>query len=94
MYHFNRFTYTFHTDPAHGWLEVPIELLQELNISNKISEFSYINYTETSAYLEEDCDAPILLKAYKEKYGEKIKFDEQHTNRESFVRELPSYYEV
>ena len=94
MYHFNRYSYNFYTDPSHGWLEVPIELLQELNISNKISRCSYIDHTETNVYLEEDCDAPVLLKAFKEKYNESLEFDEVHTNDESFVRELPSYYEV
>jgi len=60
-------TYTFYSDPSHGWLEVPNIELQELDIFNKISQYSYIN--KDMAYLEEDCDANIFINAYKLKYS-------------------------
>ena len=60
-------TYTFHSDPSHGWLEVQKKELEELNIINKVSEYSYIN--NDLVYLEEDCDAFIFINAFKSKFG-------------------------
>ena len=62
-------TYTFYSDPSHGWLEVQKKELEELNIFNKISEYSYIN--GDLVYLEEDCDLSLFIKAYKNKYNTK-----------------------
>lgn len=56
-------TFDFISDPGHGWLKVPIALLVQLNIVDKISGYSY--QRDNYAYLEEDCDAPLLLNALK-----------------------------
>jgi predicted acyltransferase (DUF342 family) len=60
-------TYTFYSDPSHGWLEVQRKELKELNILNNVSEWSYIK--GEFVYLEEDCDANIFINAYKSKFG-------------------------
>jgi len=57
---------TFHTDPGHGWLEVPHAELKELGIDSKISEYSYHN--SGIVYLEEDCDAGVFIDAIKAKH--------------------------
>lgn len=49
----------FQCDPAHGWLSVKRQLLVDLGILNKVSQYSY--QRGKSVYLEEDCDASILL---------------------------------
>lgn len=49
------------SDPSHGWVKVPIKLLQQLNIDGKISSYSY--YRAGFAYLEEDCDLSIFMAA-------------------------------
>lgn len=54
--------FTLHEDAAHGWLEVPYALLQTLEITDKISAFSYRK--DDTAYLEEDADLTIFAKAY------------------------------
>ena len=64
--------YEFHSDAGHAWLAVPIHHIEELDIASEISTFSHMN--DGIAYLEEDCDAPLFLKAYKSKYGENAKF--------------------
>ncbi len=51
-------TLTFHSDPGHGWLEVPQNMLPP-EIRAKISHYSYQN--SESYFLEEDCDAAIAL---------------------------------
>lgn len=60
--------FRFIHDPGHGWLEVSISLLDTLNIKNQISEYSYVY--NGKAYLEEDCDMPIFLNAYKASFGD------------------------
>jgi hypothetical protein len=81
---------TFHTDPGHGWVECPISLINELNIKNKISPYSYRRGDK--AFLEEDCDAGLLIDALKAK-GETVEIAEKNEPRnESFVRNLPSFY--
>jgi hypothetical protein len=54
--------YIFHEDAGHGWLEVPLEALRTLSIGKKISPYSYVHGDK--AYLEEDRDAPIFMKAW------------------------------
>ena len=64
--------YNFHSDPGHGWLEVPLDEVK--HIASKITGYSYIR--GDNVYLEEDCDARIFLKKYMEVYGETAKWDE------------------
>jgi hypothetical protein len=52
--------YIFHEDGGHGWLQVPLEELQELNIDDQISSYSYVD--DDYVYLEEDQDMSIFLK--------------------------------
>ena len=52
-----------HNDPAHGWVEVPITLLRDLDIVGDITSFSYLSDDGDTAYLEEDCDATTLIRA-------------------------------
>ncbi len=46
--------YTFFADPGHGWLEVSLKELRDLNLLESISVYSYVH--QGKAYLEEDCD--------------------------------------
>ena len=66
-------TYVFVEDPSHAWLAVTIKELIELGIADKISCYSYVK--GNIAYLEEDCDANLFIKAYKEKYAEVPKWE-------------------
>lgn len=83
-------TFNFHADPGHGWLEVPIELVRELGIADKISRFSYVSRDQKIAYLEEDCDAHRFVQAA-ENAGMRVTPNYMHSNRDSFIRNLPSW---
>lgn len=48
--------FTFHSDPGHGWLEVPRTLLDALGIAGAITRFSFESWDGATVYLEEDCD--------------------------------------
>jgi len=61
---------TFHEDPGHGWLEVPVNLLVALGIYEHISPYSYIDKSwgpagDKLAFLEEDLDYGTFMKAAK-----------------------------
>jgi len=56
------FTFTYLTDPGHGWLMVPLETVKEIMGSKfgEISDCSYIKGGHTAA-LEEDRDMILFL---------------------------------
>jgi len=58
-------SYTFHSDPGHGWLAVPIDEVTQLGLA--ISNYSYTD--GATVYLEEDLDATAFLNAYEEVTG-------------------------
>jgi len=55
--------FRFISDPGHGWLEVPISFVRAMGIASKVSPYSYLK--GDMAYLEEDCDAYLLLQELK-----------------------------
>jgi hypothetical protein len=54
----------FYEDPGHGWLAVPLPLLERLGLLDSISPYSYMR--GLLAHLEEDCDASLFIKAARE----------------------------
>ena len=83
--------FVFHSDPGHGWLEVPMGDLEELGIDGEITPYSYRN--GDTAYLEEDCDAGTFFRAYKDRHGKPPEFVEEYRG-ESPVRSYPHYYQT
>lgn len=75
----------FHSDPSHGWLRVPLELVGEA--APHISPHSYID--SEFAYLEEDSDAVRWLVEFRrtagKSWGEEVKEVNQRTG-ESPIR--------
>ena len=76
-------TLHFYEDPGHGWLKVPVKLLEELQLVDKISHYSYL--LGQHAYLEEDCDAGRLIEALKQK-GAAYKVVSHSCQKESAIR--------
>lgn len=82
--------FRFYSDPGHGWLKVPLDLLAYLGIIGDISSFSYMQCT--FAYLEEDCDFEKFSRAYRKQFGTDIQItDMPQSNRESRIRRYASY---
>ncbi len=76
-------TFTFFSDPGHGWLKVKRSDLTALNITALITACSYVR--GDFVYLEEDCDATSFIKAMKrENWSFKIK--ESNAIRSSKIR--------
>ena len=73
-----------YNDSGHGWVAVKRQLLSELNILDKITQFSY--QKGQTVYLEEDQDATTFIGAYVAKYGEKPTYISKYTNKSSPIR--------
>ena len=82
------FKANYHTDPGHGWFEVPKNFIKDLGIDGEVSSYSYQD--QHNVYLEEDCDFGLLYDAC-EKMGVKLEWNEIHTDDEHWIRRLPSY---
>jgi hypothetical protein len=82
-------TFTFFSDPGHGWLEVPRELLHDLGIADEISQFSYQRMEKV--FLEEDCDLATFTRAMGAAGREFKVLEVNEPRNDSFVRSLPRY---
>lgn len=82
-------TFTRHTDPAHGWLEVPKTTLADLELQE--TDFSgYSYHDDDQVFLEEDLDAGFFLARYLSKYGKQAEVIDQHVDEEHWIRSLPN----
>jgi len=85
-------TFTLYADPGHAWVKVPVAILTELKIADRITRYSYRK--GAYAYLEEDCDLATFVWAYREARGVNPLFTEKHSNRDSRIRSYPSYQPI
>lgn len=86
------------TDPGHGWLRVPLSLINYLGIAPLITGYSYVD--DKNAYLEEDCDLSTFLCAIGLPYTEENKplcrlfwqcCPISESNNQSSIRRFRSY---
>lgn len=83
-------TFDFISDPGHGWVKVPIKLLWELGIAEKITTYSY--QRGEYAYLEEDGDATLFHRAFFDRYHRFPVYRERNAGQKySRVRGYRSY---
>jgi hypothetical protein len=75
--------FDFYSDPGHGWLAVELELLDHLQLLDKITSYSYVR--GGMAYLEEDLDAGVLLAALRHR-GVAVAFRERVASKYSRIR--------
>ena len=75
--------FDFYSDPGHGWMAVELELLDHLELLDKITSYSYIRGPR--AYLEEDLDAGVLVQALKAR-GVDVAFRERLAKGYSRIR--------
>jgi hypothetical protein len=66
---FNELQLLHHYDGGHGWIQIEKSFFNKIADINKISSYSYQD--NENYYLEEDCDAGVLIDALKSK---KIKY--------------------
>lgn len=78
----------FYSDPGHGWLAVKRSMLQQLNIEDKITPYSY--QRGATVYLEEDCDYSTFHHAAVAA-GWDLYYLESHTDRRSPIRSYDGF---
>ena len=88
--------FKFYSDPAHGWLEMPVSIVRELNMGMcQISEFSYYNKKTKLVYIEQDCDLLNVKREYEKKFNQKLLEPDRvvhiDLDENNFIRKLPSY---
>lgn len=71
--------FKFFEDPGHGWIEVPISMLEVMGIKNRISHYSYRR--GELAYLEEDCDFAVFYDAFVKAYGVAPRYERVYQER-------------
>lgn len=82
-------TFTFFSDPGHGWVKVPTSILVALNIADKITHYSYLR--GDFAYLEEDQDYTTFLNAFRAFTGKDPSIKESFANKYSKIRGYDTY---
>lgn len=83
--------FRFVSDPGHGYLRVPLEVLKEYGVMFKISPYSF--KSDKFAYLEEDCDMTTFVDAVRE-VGDDVKFKVSYTNNDASCRRYPRFPET
>jgi len=81
-------TKRFFFDAGHGWLSVKYQELVDLGIEDQISKHSYVN--GKSAYLEEDVDMPLYIKAMEDN-SFSVDFDQRDHGEVSRIRKYESF---
>ena len=86
----NQLELTWHSDPSHGYLEVPLAVIHQLKLESKISRYSFLNGPARKVYLEEDCDAPQFITAATAA-GIQLNMIEKIYTSDAPIRALPRY---
>ena len=88
-------SFVFYMDPGHGWLAVPLHALSNIGLGAvDFTQCSHIGRGGTVLYLEEDCDAPKFIAAFRDQYGYEPRITERYIDDtemdgECFIRRLP-----
>lgn len=83
-------TVNYYTDSSHGWIAVKRQLLQRLNLLEKISSYSYTK--GKTVYLEEDRDATLFLDTAKQhSIRITVKGPSRHKNARHPIRSYDRY---
>lgn len=78
----------FFEDAGHGWLQVPKNILENLNIANNITPYSYMH--RDYVYLEQDLDMTTFMNAIKQSDHYTVGLTRRYHDR-SPVRNFLSY---
>jgi len=85
-----RYEFTYLSDPGHGWIAVPGRFARDQGFADKISAYSYYDRNNDTIWLEEDCDAGLLLDWL---HKSRIPYDliETYTEFDAPIRNLPRW---
>lgn len=72
-------TFIYYQDGGHGWVKVPMKMIDDLGIRTQITSYSY--QRKDYAYLEEDCDASTFIRAFKDQYKVEPAFRSRYSDQ-------------
>ena len=79
-------TFTMHSDPGHGWLEVTLQDVRKALLdTSDFSQFSFIRGEKL--YLEEDCDATLFIRCWEYHVGP-VEITEKYSRYDHWIRAL------
>lgn len=81
---------TYLQDPGHGWVGCPLPLARQFGILPKVSRYSFLDNERDLVWLEEDCDAGLLMRALADS-STRYSIKEIHTPANAYVRRLPRW---
>jgi hypothetical protein len=81
---------TYLQDPGHGWVGCPMPLAQDLGFLPKVSRYSFVDAARDILWLEEDCDAGLLMRALADS-PVRYRIREEHCPSDAYVRGLPRW---
>jgi len=81
--------FNYYRDAGHGWVAVKKNILEKIGIADKITSFSY--QRGKMAYLEEDCDLSLFMKAMEEYLGKTPTLEVKDHGNYSWVRSQETY---
>lgn len=81
--------YTYHSDPAHGFMEVPLATLAEVGLIP--TEYSFRDGARKLAFLEEDCDASAFVAAFEKRFGARPDVQTRYHDVDAPCRRLPRF---
>jgi hypothetical protein len=79
----------YYSDPAHGWYRVRRDVLDQYEVAERVSSCSYQN--GVYVYLEEDCDAPLLIRAAEAAGTVVTIVPHKAADRDSSIRRMDRY---
>ena len=82
-------SFQYYQDHGHGWIRIPVALIILVGLEDKISNFSYRK--GKYAFLEEDCDGPLVMDALSDR-GIEFTLVPKHTDNQSQIRSYPRWY--
>lgn len=83
----------WYSDPSHAWLKIRRRDADELGILGKVSHYSYQSKAGNTLYLEEDCDAPLVLDALRDStYILPQYLNDKYSRTPSKVRTLAPFF--
>lgn len=81
----------FRFDEGQGWGVVPVSSLADLDLLDKVSNYSYIDNDNAIVYLEENCDLVVYIETLKKMFNIKIDYNFIDDGEYSPIRNLERY---
>lgn len=81
--------FDMYNDAGHGWLKVQYHLIEKMGLTQNITPYSRQHGIDV--FLEEDCDAPMFIRKYREMFEREPLIRQHYTDKRSRIRNYNNY---